>query len=241
MESGPLVIETIRKIIRRILSGHYHAGGCLPAERKLCEELDVSRGTLRTALADLEQLGAIERRVGQGTFIRELSVARLPGYAIPADIGNVTLEDIHFVRKNLELASLDYCQGRLAASCLKKMDRCIEQMTDNLHVLPQFLRHDSEFHRLMVQGCGNPALYAAYRAIDEYRQFLQIYTTQRQGDETVSLNYHKKIMSALQAQNLKLARRYLSAHLNEVLESAGHNKEIKVKISERNRRGKVYF
>ena len=239
--NGPLVVETIRKVVKRILSGEYAVGTYLPPERQLCQELEVSCGTLRAALSDLERLGAIERRVGDGTFVRELSVGRLPGFTVPSDITDVTLEGIHFIRRTLEIASIEYCQGCLTAGSIETMEDCVKRMNESLHSLPDFFRYDSQFHRVMVSGCGNPAIYAAYRAIDEYRQFFQVYTTLKQSDEVASLRYHERILASLKSNNGKLAMKYLSDHLDNVLESSGRQKMTKIQIRERKRSGKVYF
>lgn len=45
------------------------AGDPLPSERDLCQELAVSRTTLRTALARLASVGIVEVRKGSGTFV----------------------------------------------------------------------------------------------------------------------------------------------------------------------------
>ncbi len=65
----PLYSIIASRAERRILSGSWAPGTRLPPERDLCELLDVSRATLRQALAELEQRGLISRHQGRGTFV----------------------------------------------------------------------------------------------------------------------------------------------------------------------------
>jgi GntR family transcriptional regulator len=53
----------------RIRSGEWAPGSRMPSERELCAILDVSRATLRQALAELEERGLISRHQGRGTFV----------------------------------------------------------------------------------------------------------------------------------------------------------------------------
>jgi len=220
METGALVVNVIKKIIGRISNGDYPIGKRLPAERELCRQLDVSRGTLRKALADLEALGVVARRHGSGTIVTRLAPKQLPSHVLPMGFRDLSLEDVNYARKTIELAALDYCNGRLNNMALKRMKTLVSLMATNLYVLPEFLRYDAEFHQVLVQASGNPAIFAAYCAIEEYRRFLQIYTTLNEKDEEISLEYHRKILAALEARNKTLARRYLTAHLNDVVKGA---------------------
>ncbi|MDB5413519.1 MAG: hypothetical protein JWR10_1854 [Rubritepida sp.] len=63
----------VRRILLDRIEGMMRAGDQLPTEHALCAEFAVSRETIRSALAALEQDGIIERTRGRGTFI-----ARMP-------------------------------------------------------------------------------------------------------------------------------------------------------------------
>jgi GntR family transcriptional regulator len=65
----PLYSIIASRAERRIRSGSWAPGTRLPPERELCELLDVSRATLRQALAELEHRGLISRHQGRGTFV----------------------------------------------------------------------------------------------------------------------------------------------------------------------------
>lgn len=62
-----LVMKELR---RRILSGLFADGTRLPTELELAGEFRVSRGTIRSALAELAATGMIECRRGIGNFVR---------------------------------------------------------------------------------------------------------------------------------------------------------------------------
>lgn len=70
----PIYQQVSEYLNREILSGRWLAGDRLPIEAELAANLGVAVGTLRKALAKLEQDGLIERRQGSGTYVK-----RAPG------------------------------------------------------------------------------------------------------------------------------------------------------------------
>jgi len=64
-----LYAKIARKIRLQIDSGKYNVGDRLPPERKLCEEFEVSRITIRQALNRLQEQKVIDRQQGKGTFV----------------------------------------------------------------------------------------------------------------------------------------------------------------------------
>jgi GntR family transcriptional regulator len=71
-----LADQVLRILIDRIKDGVYPPGGQLPPENELIDEFNVSRATLRSAYAKLEERKLIQRRQGIGTFVsKQLSIA----------------------------------------------------------------------------------------------------------------------------------------------------------------------
>ncbi|WP_097033369.1 GntR family transcriptional regulator [Clostridium tertium] len=67
------------RILRMIEDGMYSEGSKLMPESQLAQELEVSRSTLRQALALLQEDGIIESRQGVGNFIRKTSNLKSTG------------------------------------------------------------------------------------------------------------------------------------------------------------------
>ena len=67
---GPRYTQLYRHLAEVITSGALEANAQLPPERNLAEMADVSRVTLRKAVAQLVQEGMLEQRRGAGTFVR---------------------------------------------------------------------------------------------------------------------------------------------------------------------------
>lgn len=73
-----LYAKVTNEIRHQIDSGKYQSGDRLPSERRLCEEFEVSRITIRQALDQLEDLNIIARKQGKGTYILPFEYGRLP-------------------------------------------------------------------------------------------------------------------------------------------------------------------
>lgn len=68
------IVESIHEVIA---NDNLHPGDKMPSERDLAVRLGVSRAALREALRGLELVGVIETRIGDGTFLKNVSENQL--------------------------------------------------------------------------------------------------------------------------------------------------------------------
>ncbi|MCS7240985.1 MAG: GntR family transcriptional regulator, partial [Candidatus Bipolaricaulota bacterium] len=68
--AGARSLVVLDFLISRIKSGQYTENQKLPTERELAEICNVSRSSVREALSILAAFGIVERRVGNGTYVR---------------------------------------------------------------------------------------------------------------------------------------------------------------------------
>lgn len=71
--SLPIYLQITELLVRDIAAGRLIDGEKLAPERDLAAELGIAVGTLRKALAELQQRGLLERVQGSGNYIRAIS------------------------------------------------------------------------------------------------------------------------------------------------------------------------
>ncbi len=69
--SKPLYMQIKEKIEHEIECGRLEPNHQIPSERELCEKYNVSRITVRQAIAEAEKDGLVYRIQGKGTFVKE--------------------------------------------------------------------------------------------------------------------------------------------------------------------------
>ncbi|TNJ47449.1 GntR family transcriptional regulator [Phaeobacter sp. B1627] len=67
--SGPRYVQLRRRLEQAIRTGVLPPNSSLPPEREIADITDLSRVTVRKAMQELVQQGAIEQRQGSGTFV----------------------------------------------------------------------------------------------------------------------------------------------------------------------------
>jgi GntR family transcriptional regulator len=73
----PLYQQIFQLLRHRILTGEYPAGSKIPSENELCEELAVSRVTVREALRELVRADMLVKVHGKGAFVTAETPRRL--------------------------------------------------------------------------------------------------------------------------------------------------------------------
>lgn len=68
----PKYIAVSEMLIREIAAGHLADGARLPPEREMAAELEISVGTLRKSLQELERKGLLSRVQGSGNYVRHV-------------------------------------------------------------------------------------------------------------------------------------------------------------------------
>jgi GntR family transcriptional regulator, transcriptional repressor for pyruvate dehydrogenase complex len=217
MDKDLLPIKLIREILSQISLGVYRHGHRLPAERKLCQQFGVSRGTLRRALEDLEKMGAIQIRPQSGAYVQKMPKSGLSERVLPKDIATVTLREIIVARKAIELAAVELACERITKSDLKALEKCIDHMQTNVDNLPEYLQFDIGFHEQIVKASKNPALIAAFEAISDYHKYSQVFSSSSDACETDAIKHHRCVVAALGEGNASKSAAALRRHFDCML------------------------
>jgi GntR family transcriptional regulator len=76
-DSAPIYEQITRQLRAKIVSGELAPGQALPSMRLLAKELRISVITTKRAYEELEREGLIVTQTGRGSFVAEVSGARL--------------------------------------------------------------------------------------------------------------------------------------------------------------------
>jgi GntR family transcriptional regulator, transcriptional repressor for pyruvate dehydrogenase complex len=218
VRATPLSQGVVAEFQRLIAGGELAAGDRLPPERELAQLLGIGRNSVREALRQLELLGLIDSRRGDGTYVRAGDVSRLLGpfrlavAASPATAGMV----LEF-RRTFE--------PDVAALAARNVDeQGVEHLVRALHRFERAVDHndhpraaDSDFHAAIASATRNPVVIAVQEALAsmlaDFRERLAAssYDATRR-----AARGHQAIFGAIVARDSDGAREAMLAHLDQV-------------------------
>ncbi len=165
---GVTTSSVVSQLRNMILDGRYSHEERLPAERNLAEEFEVSRGTIRTALQNLEEQNLVTRKVGSGTYVthREFSNQH--------DISSITspLEMVE-VRIAIEPQMVRLAITNASHRDLEELRNALQQCEECGGDAEKFARADTAFHMTLAHCSKNKLLYWVYERISEVRRYSQ--------------------------------------------------------------------
>ena len=145
--------ETLRSNIKDYIQKQIADGVYQPGERivetRLAKELEVSQAPVREAILELSAMGLLEERPYSGTYVRNLSLAEI--------------EDIFNIRAFVEEYAAKRAAKRATPEQLAQMESVLKEMDQK--DLSEVVRLDMDFHELVMDAAGSPALKRAWKVL----------------------------------------------------------------------------
>jgi GntR family transcriptional repressor for pyruvate dehydrogenase complex len=212
-----LTDQAITKIKDLIVAGEFAPGARLPREKELAERLGLSRNSLREAVRALTLIGVLEPKQGDGTYVTSLEPELLlAGTSFVTDlITGPTLRELYQVRRILEPAATALATPRLTDEDFVALETSLASM-DAAETTQAFIDADVEFHRVIVNACGNATLASLIQSLAGGTMRARIWRAiHERGAVERTRRLHHDIHRALEQRDASLAGAVDLVHLAE--------------------------
>ena len=211
LQTSTLTQQVVSLLKQRILDGELLSGERVWAA-DLSHELGVSLAPIKEALLILQGEGLIINVPRRGSIVRQFK---------PQDV-----KELIYIRNLVEADA--------AASAIKQGNitpELIERLTSHNEAIGSFrtakgefsdrvipYEHDRRFHDILVDACGKKMLTEWYQRLNFQAQIIRlaIWNIGPRGDKTYQ--EHRAIIKAMEAKDLKDARKAVKAHLDSILD-----------------------
>ena len=205
------------KIRTHIISGEIPAGYIFPNETIFCEQLGVSRSTLREAYKALESTGFIKRVKRFGTIVNDFSdiskAAPLGTSLIMSDIDELLEFRVMIEAELARLAAL-----RASEENINSMKEALENMKKSGSDLADLTQHDTRFHMEIAKAAGNRLLMSTMENAKDVFQTGIYRAFQRKTKTNVenALYFHEQILDAIIHKDSDGAYTMMRRHIESV-------------------------
>lgn len=207
----------VTRLRRAILDGDYGYRERVPSERHLAVEYGAARGTVRTALEQLEDMNLVIRRPGSGTFVR------YRGHADDEDIAEHTspLELIE-VRLSVEPSVARLAVAHANAQDIERLADALMRVEASENDAESFSRADEAFHLALAESTRNPLMVWLYRHINDVRGHRQWSARKDKiltPDRIIAYNkQHRALFKAIESRDTQEAADIMTRHLEKARE-----------------------
>lgn len=217
---GPVTDRAVRTLLELIQSGRFPTNSRLPSQRKLAEQLDVSRASLREAIFVLDTLGYVRVEPSRGTFVCEPGLAEHRARWRFAD--RYSERDVFETRYTLESYTARLASINAAESDIELLRLCIEGMKDAARErdLLNYAEMDFAFHEQIVKLSGNQVVAQTLRALQKAMKETQRLPLAKPSYLWEPVHEHERILSAIQQHDPDGAAYLMQLHITRAADRA---------------------
>ncbi|WP_119071225.1 FadR/GntR family transcriptional regulator [Rubrobacter indicoceani] len=206
--------QVTERLAEMILSGGCSEGDRLPPERRLVEDLGVSRTVVREALNLLESRGLISIEHGRGAVVA--------GMGLPAVRDTLqfylrsrpeTMLELLEVRRALEIEVAGLAAQRATPEDIEAMREANRRMREKLHAPEGYVNADTEFHTAIIRSTKNHIFLLINEPITDLLLETRKITGSMAENARRALAGHEAILRCIEARDVAGARLAMTEHL----------------------------
>jgi GntR family transcriptional repressor for pyruvate dehydrogenase complex len=208
----------LKRIIELIRKGDFKPGDKLPSIQLFSEKMQVGASSVREALKQLQIIGLVNMKQGEGTFISDK--------ASPAYISNrmghlldVKKPDILYcleVRKIIEKGAVALAAQRASENVINKLGDSIQRMKGVIDDPKGFALENINFHLIIVEATKNPILIVIFNSIYDLIIEEQQAVAEILDLKSKSIEQHTNICNAIKEHNIDKAIKEMGKHLDNI-------------------------
>lgn len=205
--------EVVTRLRAMINDGGLQPGDRLPAERKLAEQFQASRASVREGIRILAESGLLESRQGAGTFVQERTDATLIGAVLS---GKYSLEDVFAVRMMLEPEIAALAARNATPEAKASLEALLAAQEQAAQASGSWGDFDLKFHHALAEASGNPVLLEMVSALHDGFARSREENVQSPLRQQASLAAHRSIVKAILQGCAAKAESVMRDHLEDV-------------------------
>lgn len=204
----------------QLLNGVWKPGDKLPSEKQLCETFGVSRVTIRSVLQQLQMLGMVETKHGDGTYVLELPAVMVINNLQSGVLANRNYDLITVLefRKIIEKGTIGVAVEKLCTRDLDYLEETYATMLAHTDDHAIFSQADSNFHLKIIEIANNPIVNNLYNLINRILTSSMADIVDLLGCD-IGLYYHKRILDALKARDKPACESEMEKHIDVTIQA----------------------
>lgn len=216
--AATLVEQVYNQLLKMIIRRELKPGDRLPSEMVLCDQMGVSRNTLRAALNKLDALGFTVSRQGGGTYVKEVDSDVYLNFFVPALLThNVNLLEVMQFRKGIEVEAARLAAANATDEDIAELSELLEHYKENLDEMERFAQSNTDFHTAVAKASHNMMFKKMMEIIrmmilTEMQNFLVA-----QGEDVDSTFYHEMVLRCIIEGKPEEAAFFMERHLTLVI------------------------
>jgi len=211
--------EIVEQIKELIAAGRIKPGDRLPPERELAELFKASRNSVRDAIRVLEQMGLIESRQGDGTYVRGVSADELTEpLALMLLQSRQQMRELWEVRRILEPAIAELAAARISDEELGELEAILQAQRLKVEAGYTALDEDTAFHYGIARAAQNTVVLRTLDTLVDLLRQSRERSLQQRDRPAYSLAGHLRILAALRRRDPAAARSEMLRHLQDIEE-----------------------